>query len=216
MLNLQRELRDRLEKAKADQARYYNRGHKDLSLAIGDMVYLSTQYLDTVRPSAKLDYKYIGPFPVEQVINKQAYKLKLPQNMTIHPVFHVSLLEPANLAQETTREQPDAFRFDATAPDVYEVQEVVEQETTDEGKWLYKVRWKGYGPEEDTWEPAEHLSEAAIRAYQRKAQNRAKELQTAPGRAARGQDNTEGRRQDGLAPGGRRGRPPKRYKGKRK
>jgi transposase InsO family protein len=202
MVALQDTLRDRLEKAKADQAKYYNKRHTDLKLAVGDLVYLSTQYLDTVRPSGKLDYKYIGPFPVEDIINPQAYRLKLPQNMQIHPVFHISLLEPINTAKDTQRLQPLPFRFDANGPDIYEVQEIVDERKTDQGTWLYKVIWKGYSPRTATWEPPEHLSEATIRAYQRKHQNRPENPRGPPERTGSG----------GLGqtrPGRRRGRPPK-------
>ena len=41
----------------------------------------------------KLDNKKFGPFKVLEAVGKRAYRLKLPQNMKIHPVFHTSLLE---------------------------------------------------------------------------------------------------------------------------
>jgi hypothetical protein len=45
--------------------------------------------------SRKLDHWQLGPFPIIDAWGKQAYKLKLtPQYKAIHPVFHVSLLEP--------------------------------------------------------------------------------------------------------------------------
>jgi hypothetical protein len=36
----------------------------------------------------------MGPVNVLQAEGKRSYKLELPPQMKIHPVFHVSLLEP--------------------------------------------------------------------------------------------------------------------------
>ena len=42
----------------------------------------------------KLSPKFVGPFLVVKEINKVAFKLKLPNNWKVHPVFHCSLLRP--------------------------------------------------------------------------------------------------------------------------
>ena len=49
----------------------------------------------------------------------------------------------------------------------YEVGGLVDAGVDDEGHELYKVRWAGYGPADDTWEPAENLPRALIRDYKR-------------------------------------------------
>jgi hypothetical protein len=38
----------------------------------------------------------------------------------------------------------------------YEVEEILASKTV-RGKPFYLIRWVGYGPEEDTWEPSENL-----------------------------------------------------------
>jgi hypothetical protein len=50
--------------------------------------------MKTRRPNDKLDYCRLGPFRVSKQVNEVAYRLDLPSSMKIHPVFHVSLLEP--------------------------------------------------------------------------------------------------------------------------
>ena len=41
----------------------------------------------------KLQRKFVGPFLVIETIGQQAYRLSLPNDWKIHPVFHVSLLK---------------------------------------------------------------------------------------------------------------------------
>jgi hypothetical protein len=60
----------------------------------GDSVWLNGWNLCMNCPSQKLDDKYYGLFSVITEVGKYAYELNLPATMDVHPVFHVSLLEP--------------------------------------------------------------------------------------------------------------------------
>ncbi|KAG8644092.1 hypothetical protein MANES_11G098550v8 [Manihot esculenta] len=63
----------------------------------GDWVYLKLQlYRQTslaLRKNLKLAAKYYGPYQVLKRVGKVAYQLQLPENTSIHHVFHVSLLK---------------------------------------------------------------------------------------------------------------------------
>ncbi|KAF8754244.1 hypothetical protein RHS01_06464 [Rhizoctonia solani] len=57
-------------------------------------------------------------------------------------------------------------RFQKSPPPVtvdgeeeYKVEGITDMEERD-GKWFFRVKWKGYGPEENTWEPRENLKNA--------------------------------------------------------
>jgi hypothetical protein len=68
--------------------------HKRVEYKVGDKVWLLSQnIIRTQPPSNKLDWKRLGPYPILERIGTQAYRLKLPLSMKIHPVFHVSLLD---------------------------------------------------------------------------------------------------------------------------
>ena len=63
--------------------------------SISDKVWLSSENIRTVRPMKKLDYKWLRPYIIEQVISHSAYQLKLPTAFgKVHPVFSVTLLCP--------------------------------------------------------------------------------------------------------------------------
>lgn len=80
-------------KVQADKHRYAR------SFNVGDSVYLKAQpYGQTSLASCssnKLSFKYFGPYVILAKIGKAAYRLKLPSDCHIHPVFHVSQLKRA-------------------------------------------------------------------------------------------------------------------------
>jgi len=47
---------------------------------------------DINRPAKKLQAKFIGPFPMAQVLSPVSLQLTLSQNMHVNPVFHTSIL----------------------------------------------------------------------------------------------------------------------------
>ena len=89
------QLAERLREASEYQAKYYNQRHAPQRYRVGDEVLLSSKNIRLSRPSKKLDNRFLGPFRIIEAIGKQAYRLDLPKAYSrIHPVFHVSLLEP--------------------------------------------------------------------------------------------------------------------------
>ena len=95
--SLQLQLRTNLEEA---NQRYKEQADQSCTtaptFAVGDQVWLDACNICSTRPTCKLSKRKLGPFKVESVISPNAFKLTLPAKWQgIHPVFHVSLLEPA-------------------------------------------------------------------------------------------------------------------------
>jgi hypothetical protein len=135
---------------------------------VGDFVWLNLRHQKTLRPAKKLDWKNAGPFRVERVISPHAYRLELPAQMRIHPVFHTSLLHPA-AGEETAlpgQQQPEQPPIEVNGKDEYLV-ERIEDVRLYYQKLQYLVKWVGY--DEPTWEPADTLEDtAALDDFQRR------------------------------------------------
>ena len=91
-------VRENLKRSVDLQAKYYNKKHRDFEFNVGELVLLSTRNLRMKGIPEKLKKRFVGPFKVEQRIGQQAYKLSLPENWKIHPVFHISLFKRWNIA----------------------------------------------------------------------------------------------------------------------
>jgi len=66
------------------------------NIQLGDLVFVLAKFIRTTRPSKKLSKKFLGPFEVIGKASSQSYQIKLPAHLrSIHPVFHVSQLEPS-------------------------------------------------------------------------------------------------------------------------
>jgi len=116
-----------------------------------------------------LDHTMFGPFVVKRKVGSRAYEIELLERWDIHPVFHISLLEPY-------REDPvgRAHKIIPT-PDIvdnepsYVVAEVVDSRSYGNYKskfqhrfMQYMVAWEGYGPEENSWARFEMLEDTAM------------------------------------------------------
>ncbi|MBW0529326.1 hypothetical protein O181_069041 [Austropuccinia psidii MF-1] len=72
----------------------------------GDMVRLSSKNIKSPRPTKKLSERCLGPFKILKKVSTHAYHLKLPsQWKSIHPVFHIYLLEPVKTSTIPNRHQ---------------------------------------------------------------------------------------------------------------
>jgi hypothetical protein len=164
------ELNDRITHAQNVQAYYYDAKHERRDFRKGNQVFLSTKFLSTDRKCAKLGPKNRGPFQVLARVGPQAYRLKLPENYKIHNMFHVSLLTAAKMPERIPRPEDELEAPDpelvtnknyATLVLEYEVDKILAARLA--GRWRklqYRVRWKGYSEDEDTWEKAEDLENA--------------------------------------------------------
>jgi hypothetical protein len=142
--------------------------HKDTpKFQPGDLVWLEGRNLRTVQPTAKLAPKRHGPFKVTQVMSAVNYRLKLPTQWSIHPVFHIDLLMPYH-------ETPiHGANYQCPPPDLvegeeeYEVETVLASQRFGRGKKLqYLVKWKGYPDSDNQWINKEDIfADDAIREF---------------------------------------------------
>ncbi|KAG0153731.1 hypothetical protein PDIDSM_2386 [Penicillium digitatum] len=128
----------------------------------GQLVWLNARNIRTLRPQKKLDWKNLGPFKVLEAISAHAYKLELPASMKIHPVFNVSLLQPAATNPVNGQVTEPAPPVEVEGLEEWEVEDILDSRWERRGRGgprlKYTVKWIGY--DEPTEEPAEYLDHA--------------------------------------------------------
>lgn len=142
------------QKSFADQRR------RDVVYGVGQQVLLSTQNFRLANPgSRKLLPKWVGPFQISQRIGQVAYKLDMPANLKMHNVFHVALLKPY---RSDGRVQPPPPPIELEDSLEYEVERILDHREVKRGhnriRKEFLVKWLGYGPEHNTWEPESNLT----------------------------------------------------------
>jgi len=131
----------------------------------GQSVFVKSQYFRTTHPSKKLSEKYLGPYEIIAQPGPQSFTLRLPETIrAVHPVFHVSMLEPATPNTFQQHFEPLLAPVIVNGEPEYEISKIVDSKIDRQRacKLLYKVIWLGY---EDTdndseWLPATELEHA--------------------------------------------------------
>ena len=167
MQTVQNKARKTLEQTREAMKKYCDqRATPQPDIDIGDLVMLNAKNIRTKRPTKKLSPRLYRPFKVLEKSGNRAFKLDISPSWKIHPVFHVSLLEPYKVSDRPNREQPPWEPGDVEGDMEWEVEKIVKSEiitytrkvrrVDKEFKELdYFVKWAGCSEDENNWEPPE-------------------------------------------------------------
>lgn len=150
-----------LQKAQVRMANVANKSRTDREYEVGDYVYLKLQPHRQVSirqgRQHKFSAKYYGPFEIEARIGKVAYKLKLPREAAIHPVFHISQLKTCHGAPvESTPIPNECIPENSNRIPIKILDRQLEKR---KGRPMMKVlvQWSDGEEQDATWETYEDL-----------------------------------------------------------
>ena len=134
---------------------------------IGSHTFIKVQFFHTTQPSKKLSKKYLGPYEIIACPGSHSVTLQLLDSLcTVHPVFHVSMLEPAvpNMIPGQVQSPPPPIMVD-DEPE-FKILEILDTKIDNccrTCKLLYLVCWTGYeGTNEETlWIHGSELGHAS-------------------------------------------------------
>ena len=119
-----------------------------LEFPIGSWAYVKVQFFRTTCPSKKLADKFLGLYKVIVQPGTHSVTLHLPDSLrTVHPMFHVSMLEPATLNAIPDQVQPPLPPIFVDGEPEYEIAKVLDSKMDNrcsKCKLLYLVHWTGY------------------------------------------------------------------------
>ena len=162
MAEIQQKAHNNLTVAQETYKRAYDKKKgKSWTFSEGDLVWLESTNLTPAQGVKKLSQKQYGPFPIIKQVGPSAFQLRLPQALSrVYLVFNEILLTPyrppATTKQQTSHRPPPEIIDDV---EEYDVDYIVDKKVMC-GCTFYKVRWKGYLPYDDSWEPEANLDHA--------------------------------------------------------
>ena len=154
------------ETLRRTQKRYekqVNKNRRQVSFKVGQKVWLNVKNFTLSQGlTPKYMAKFTGPFPVVKQVFDDAYKLALPPEIKVRPVFHVSLLK--EYFEDSVR--PECEQVLRPVPELvgnheeYEVETILNKRKLRSRDTEYLVKWRGYHVKEATWVPSSDLGNA--------------------------------------------------------
>jgi len=155
LAELTKELKENIKLAISKQEKYANNYRmKPPEFKKNDKVWINSSLI-IKNGNKKLKPRKLGPFKIISKISPVSYKLDLPKNLRIHPVIHVSELEPYYEDNFGRNQEPPPITINDE--EEYEVEQILDKRKH-YGKVQYLIKWKGYPLSEASWEPEENLN----------------------------------------------------------
>jgi hypothetical protein len=151
--------REHMTGAQERYARQANKHRREVDFRVGDRVWVSTKHWKTDRPSRKLADQQAGPYEIIDQVG-HSFKLRLPESIKVHPVFHADRLRKAPEDPLPGQLNPDLPAIPVNDQEEYEVHEVLAVKLI-RGKLKYRIKWKGWDDDPE-WYPASALSNSPL------------------------------------------------------
>lgn len=161
--------KESLAAAKDRQKEDADRRRSDCEFAVGQKVKVSRTLFSKLEKdsllSRKLSPKYYGPFEVVKVVNRNAVVLDFPPSFKGHKTVNVEKLQPWNESEKFPRqvEADEHVELQIDGEQAFAVEAFLRRarRRSPAGRWRWEilVSWKGYGPEDNSWEPESRLKQ---------------------------------------------------------
>ncbi|KAI5410675.1 hypothetical protein KIW84_055987 [Lathyrus oleraceus] len=154
-----RKMKEQLLKAQDQMRVQANKHRREVDYQVGDKVYLKIKPYKlqklAKRFNQKLSPRYYGPYEIIESVGVVAYKLKLPEDSRVHPVFHASLLKKTVLANVETQPLPTCMNESWQLEPGPE--EARDTRVNEKGELEVLVKREGLPEFENSWELVEKM-----------------------------------------------------------
>ena len=97
--------------------------------------------------------------PSEKIVSTHAIELSFPEDIRVHPVFHINLLKPVATEPHAGHIQPLLPPIEIDGEVEWEVNAIIDSRYTRQAKKLqYRLQWNGYS--KLIWEDASNITNA--------------------------------------------------------
>ena len=76
-------------------------------------------------------------------------------------------IEEVVVESEEDEEESEEEEDEEEADEQYVVEKILDKKEAEDGTFLYRVKWRGYSYEENTWEPIENLTDDTGKFFDR-------------------------------------------------